>query len=49
MFDVWGFAQAFVVRELVHDLFNIADDMTDIEAYLAYRPWAGEKAINAYV
>ena len=40
---VWGIAQSFVARELIHERLGEPLLVADIEAYLAYKPWLSEQ------
>jgi hypothetical protein len=47
-YDVWAFAEHFTLRELAHLLQAEKLDFRDLEAYLSYRPWEGEKQHKTY-
>ena len=40
--DVFYLAQRFVLREILHEILGAPLEMDDLEAHLAYKPWAGE-------
>ena len=48
LFDVFWVAHNCSLRELVGDLEGHPFNMEDIQAFLAYRPWAGEDKYDAY-
>ena len=47
-YDVWVFAQRFVYRELRHELLGEPLELADLEAHLAYKPWASEEQHQMY-
>lgn len=47
-FDVYIWAQAFLWREMLHDVLDETADMTGLSAYLAYRPWASAEQRITY-
>lgn len=49
MRGVWATAQQFVARELLHALLDKTVDMSDLMAYLAYRPWTDGEHLSTYL
>jgi len=47
-FNVCHLAQRFVHRELASLVLGVTLELADLEAYLAYRPWASDSKRHAY-
>lgn len=47
--DAFWLAQRFVIREQIRDVLGYKLELGDLEAHLAYRPWAGEENRNRYL
>ena len=47
--DVYFWAQAFVVQELLKDVLDESIDMAGLEAKLAYRPWESQEKKLVYL
>ena len=46
--DIYLWAEHFVLREMFSEVLDSPLDMADLEAYLAYKPWAGPKNLLIY-
>ena len=46
--SVYLLAQRFTLRDLASDWLGIGFNVRDLEAYIAYRPWAGDDRREAY-
>lgn len=49
MEDNYWLAERFAIRELEHNVLGLPLEMADLEAHLAYKPWATEERRQAYL
>lgn len=49
MSNVWWLAQRFVFRELAHHALAEPLELSDLEAHLAYKPWASQEKHRTYL